>query len=368
MNRRLGGRLVVCSGTAPLDSTFESLIDASDSETETTYQNIPLENYWIGGDKLHAQKFGSALKTANSDSVLLIEESPRSVSLPFLLRAAQKREIPTVLWGHFSANSRPLGSTDIRDRFRINMANKATAVLTYTEALADELASFVERDRIFIAQNTLDTSTIFAIGDRLRTEGKAAVRERLGLRPGPIIAFIGRLIAEKGTAKLVDSVKALGKSDAQLVVIGDGPEKAAIQSAGIEAGLSVLMPGAIQDVNKSSPYLFASNVLLNPGYVGLSVVHAFALGLPVVAPGPREEFRFHSPEWVHIRSGHNGILTESEESDAFALAINDVLQNQDQYAANALRYAQESLSIDTMLDGIEAAIDFASSAYTPGNN
>lgn len=356
LNRRLGGRLVVCSGEPPSGSSHESLLVTR----SPSYRQISLQNRWLNGDRLHFQHYAEALSSPDKSIVVLAEESPRSVSLPLLLRKASNRGFPTILWGHFSSNNRPLGSKNIRDRYRIRMAKNAGALVTYTAEIAEQLSRVVTPGKVFVAQNTLDTETLFRIQRELDAEGRAAVRRRLGLPEGSVLLFLGRLIREKGTDLLVDTIRALGRSGTLLLVIGDGPERERICDEAEKAGVKTRFLGAMNDFDQSSPYIYASDVLLNPGYVGLSVIHAFALGVPIVAPLPPGTSRFHSPEWSHIRTKSNGVLAADSSARSLAQAVSEILADQTTFSANARDYAIEHLSVDQMLDGLEAAIRYVS--------
>lgn len=91
---------------------------------------------------------------------------------------------------------------------------------------------------------------------------------------------------------------------------------------------------------------------------GLSVVHAFAMGVPVVALSAGTAFRFHSPEWVYVRNGENGILVENATAENFADAVRAVVGQRKRFSTAALQFAREELSVDRMIDGILGAIRF----------
>ena len=200
---------------------------------------------------------------------------------------------------------------------------------------------------------------------QLSSEGKSAVRRRLGLPvDAPCIAFIGRLIPEKGLQELLDVYAALvQQQQTTLVIIGEGPERNAIETRVAQEGWThVFLPGAITDHRQSAPYLFASDVLLSPGYVGLAVNHAFALGLPVITQAsPDPCIRFHSPEITYLESGTNGLVVPHGDIAAMAQAVRMIIDDRDRYSANALAYAREELDLQTMVSGLVQAIGFAES-------
>ena len=215
-------------------------------------------------------------------------------------------------------------------------------------------------ERIFVAPNTLDTGTLRVLHEELEREGRQAVRRRLGLEPGvPVIVFLGRLIKAKGTDQLLQVFGMLRKRHPQatLVVIGDGPERAAVRAGAGKLG-GIVMLGALTSLHASAPYLYAADVLLNPGYVGLSINHAFALGLPVVSqqsPDPR--IRYHSPEIAYLEPGRNGLLTPFGNTFCMVDAVEQILANRAWYASNASAYARSHLGLDTMIDGIVQAVN-----------
>ena len=354
LSRRLEGRLVVCAGPPP-SASFASLHAAA----RPAFRQQTLRNYWIAKERLHIQPFGRIL--ALMPSVILAEESPRSLTLPLLMRRARRRGTPTLLWGHFSSNNRPFDGRHPLDRYRLALARFADGCVCYTESIASSLAQFVPSSRVFTARNTLDIRPLLKLQRELAHEGKPAVRQRLGLRVDtPVLAYIGRLIPRKELTKLLDTYAVLiQRSPVSLVIIGEGPERPAIESRIAEAQWSdVFMTGALTDYHDSAPYLFAADMLLNPGYLGLAVNHAFALGLPVVTQSsPSPEIRYHSPEISYLKPGHNGMTAPFGDVPALARAVESILADQERFSANALAYAQDHLQLDHMVDGLVKAIE-----------
>jgi glycosyltransferase involved in cell wall biosynthesis len=110
----------------------------------------------------------------------------------------------------------------------------------------------------------------------------------LGRRPAPpsasrTILYVGRLSAEKGLAVLIDAMADLREGDLELLVIGDGPERSALER---RAGPGVrfighLEPAQVRDQMRRARALAFPSL----GYetFGMSVVEAMAAGLPVIA-------------------------------------------------------------------------------------
>lgn len=358
LNEKLDGRLVVCSGNPPRSSSMNSLI----LDQSVNFCKVSLRNCWLRGETLHAQQFLPAFREFGSPGAMLIEESPRSVSLPFLLAYARKLKAGRLLWGHFSSNHREFSTKNFTDRYRIALARSVEGCVCYTDGIADLLSPFVPRERLFIARNTLDTNTLFALHAKLVEEGRRNVRIRLGLpTEAPVLVFIGRLVKTKGTRKLIEVFGALQQSakDAQLIIIGDGPEREPMEKrVAVDEIKGVHFLGAIPSWSKSAPYLFTADVMLNPGSLGLSVNHAFAFGLPIISQrAPDRRIRFHGPEAEYVKDGDNGFLVNGDSVKAFLRAIEIILSQRNRFSRSAYEYCQTYLTIQRMVDSLCDAID-----------
>lgn len=356
LNERFDGRLITCAGDPPGASSLGNLVEGGMPD----YKHVPLRNRWFFGERIHAQPFRSVFERHGSPAAILAEESPRSLTLPFLLRYAKSMGAGRVLWGHFSSNQRAFDPRrHFPDKYRLALAKRVEGCACYTEGIADLLRPFVPERNLFVARNTMDLGPMSAQREELASEGKAAVRRRLAIPPdGPVLVYIGRLIREKGTDMLLETWARLTKeTPASLLIIGDGPERTAMEaivSARSLQGVRFLGPLLREE---ASPWLYASDLMLMPGYLGLAVNHAFVFGLPVVSfRHPSGGVKFHSPEVEYVRSGETGLLCSGNSSEALAAGVREVLVDRARYSAHALAYAQEHLTLSNMVDGLEAAI------------
>jgi glycosyltransferase involved in cell wall biosynthesis len=122
---------------------------------------------------------------------------------------------------------------------------------------------------------------------RARSPGRAEARARLGLPDDAfVVAGLGRLVAIKGFDLLVAALPALAAAvpSARVVLVGDGPERMALEAQAESLGVSdrLLVTGATPDVAVG---LAAADALAAPSRnegMGRALVEAMALGLPVV--------------------------------------------------------------------------------------
>jgi glycosyltransferase involved in cell wall biosynthesis len=136
------------------------------------------------------------------------------------------------------------------------------------------------------------------------------------------LLYVGRVVKEKGLDVLARSFKKLSKerSDVLLVVVGDGPYRQEL--ANILDGENVLFTGILEGDDLTSVYA-SSDIFVFPSITdtyGNAVLEAQASGLPAVVTdsgGPQEV----------IEPEKSGIVTASSNADAFARAIEDILES-----------------------------------------
>jgi glycosyltransferase involved in cell wall biosynthesis len=87
-----------------------------------------------------------------------------------------------------------------------------------------------------------------------------------------------------------------------LIVVGDGPSRAILDAASVTR--EWLHPVGMLKGKPMVEYASIASLLLNPGLVGLSVLDAFALRLPMVTC----DLELHSPEIEYLRDGYNGLI------------------------------------------------------------
>lgn len=141
---------------------------------------------------------------------------------------------------------------------------------------------------------------------------------------GPIV-FSGRLHRLKGAHVFLEALARLRIPERQdVVVIGDGPERAALENLGRQLGLTSLVftghlgHDAIREWYRRS--LFAVVPSIWHEVLGFSVLEPFAVGRPVI--GARSG---GIPEV--IEDGESGLLVEPGDPEALASAIDQLLAN-----------------------------------------
>lgn len=196
---------------------------------------------------------------------------------------------------------------------------------------------------------------------RKRFEGMDC-RQELGLAPRQtVFLFSGKLAPVKAPLLMADAVKRLRCSELALIVLGDGPLRAAVEAALRPLlGARLVMPGFVNQ-SQLGRYFLAADALLLPSESetwGLVVNEAMQFGLPVLvsdAVGCHEDL---------VEEGRTGFVFPRGDSEALADRMARVMASRELATAmgrNARRKMVD-FTVEAATRGILAAIGAATGA------
>ncbi|KJK25737.1 glycosyl transferase [Burkholderiaceae bacterium 16] len=167
-------------------------------------------------------------------------------------------------------------------------------------------------------------------------------------RTGTTVLAVGRLVAAKGFDTLLRawSEVACQVADWQLVIVGEGEERASLEALQKQLGLGdrASLPGAVTDI--TAAYEKASIFCLSSRYegFGLVLIEAMAFGLPVVSTdcetGPREL----------LEPDHDALVVPVDDARSLSHALLHLIHHQSDAArlaaaarAKARQFSQDSI-------------------------
>lgn len=221
-------------------------------------------------------------------------------------------------------------------------------VVTTGEALRLQLIrdNGVDPARVVSVPTGIDTA-------RLRTKSRdEARRERAFAGDMPLIGIVATLRSWKGHRFLIDAMSKLRNRDARLFIVGDGPQRAALEAQVDRLRLRerVIFAGQQDDIGS---WLAALDVFVLPSYanegVPQALLQAMFAGIPCVTTnaGAISEI---------ARNGDTARIVRREDSHALAEAIDEMLDDRDESAAMAERaraFVTPRYGLATMLDRME---------------
>jgi glycosyltransferase involved in cell wall biosynthesis len=227
---------------------------------------------------------------------------------------------------------------------------KATSrVVTTGERLREQL----------VRDNGLDPARVVSVPTgiapaRFAASSRAEARARLGLpADAPLVGIVATLRSWKGHRYLVEALPKLARRDVRLVIVGDGPQRGALERQVRDAGLGdrVVFAGQQDDV---APWLAALDVFVLPSYANEGVPQALLQAMFARVPCVTTDAGA-IPEIA--RDGDTATIVAKEDPGALARGIDALLADTARAAAQAERaraFVAPRYTEDAMVERMEA--------------
>jgi glycosyltransferase involved in cell wall biosynthesis len=273
---------------------------------------------------------GSGIPSLNLATLLAVRTLPRGRRPKLILREAA---VPSMAL-HDPSRSNRLAYRILRFLYR-----QADRIITHTDEAARDLVQNFSIPEAMISVMRLNAVITGSLIMRLAQWDAEAGRER------DLIVCVGRLSREKDHRTLLRAMTLMPpKRPWRLAIIGDGPERAALEAFARSHNLAdrTVFTGYV--VDPIAWMMRASVVVLSSLYEGLPcvIMEALACGTPVVATdcpyGPR----------AILQGGRYGTLIPVGDAGAMAAAIEAVLDsspNRSSLMGRGLEYSAESAAV-----------------------
>jgi hypothetical protein len=300
--------------------------------------------------------------------VIIHEFNPSILSLHLSFVYSRIFNAKFIIWGHgYSAQKGFNPNKSIVAKVRLWYLKHADAVILYSNERKSVLSKFVSKDKIFIAQNTLDTNKLSEIKEEFDKLGKEFIKKELGIVQKYNLVFIGRLLKDKFPNMLIQLYESFDneiRNDIAIHIIGNGESyldlEMEIKDKQFEN--SIFLHGKIDDLIQSGKFLYIADLLVNPGYLGLSINHAFCFSTPVISFEEGTNGPYHSPEIEYLSSGKTGYLAKNMDLiDMKNFIVNYFrdLNLQRSMIREIELCVKNNCSIEKMIAGFNEAIKFA---------
>ncbi|MFZ1320681.1 MAG: glycosyltransferase family 4 protein [Ignavibacteria bacterium] len=291
-----------------------------------------------------------------------------NIYLLFLLRPILNFKI--ILW---SFGYDPVRGFDpennFADKIRLRLSQKADAVIYYWDKGKETVSKFSKRtEHYFTAPNTLDTDKLFLLKKEFDLKGKEEIKKELGIKEVYNFIYTGRLLKDKEVDILLRAFSLIEqkRNDCRLTIIGSGPEMDNLKKLSSSLSLkNIYFLNEILDDAVTGKWIYSSDAFVMPGRLGLSVVHSFSFGTPIISQN--KEGHFHGEGIGYIKDGINGFLVKDQDINALAEKMEYIISNNkndnnesisNKFRANAFSTAVNDASIEKMMSGFEEAVGF----------
>jgi len=295
-------RLLVGRPTAEeLDKKDEGVLDWAE----------PVPTRYLFGGRICWLNFGPMLR----DETKLVVVPHENKLVYNLVALANRGERRIAFWGHGRnmQSRRPQGA---KERFKQATVRSPDWWFAYTDATVPvlEQAGF-PASKVTVLHNAIDTRALEADwreADARRTQ----LRAELGLGSGPVGIYLGSLYPDKRLPFLFAACDAIRARvpDFEMLVVGDGPSRGEVEAFVAERPWARWL-GMRRGAAKAQA-LAVSDVLLNPGLVGLGILDSFACRVPMFTT----DCGIHSPEICYLDNEVNGVIT-ADSAEVYVDAV-----------------------------------------------
>jgi glycosyltransferase involved in cell wall biosynthesis len=276
----------------------------------------------------------------NNFDVYFIYGNPRIISNVFislLLRALGKK---VVICGQLHT----YGSRKIFENIRLAWWKMFRFIYLYNEEEIPKLKQKIGfSNKIMVGMNNgLDQDTINLAQANWPYERLITWQKEQMLYDRLVMLSCARLVEKNRFEWVIATLAELRVHKPNLLwcVIGSGPEKQSLQAKAEELGVSdsIHWVGPLYEEEQLAPWFMSAKIMVHPDAMGLSLIHAFAYGLPVVT---HDNPAKHGPEFVALKSGVNGLTYRYGDQKSMCEVILDSLSH-DVNLSNNARITAES--------------------------
>lgn len=268
-------------------------------------------------------------------NVLIVEANPRYLRTAAAVRWMHKHGRPVIGWG---LGAPPLSGplTGVRQRRRTRFIRQFDTLITYSQAGAEQYAhSGFPTERIFVAVNAVTPPPSHPLPHK-PIPGKE-MRGR--------VLFVGRLQERKHLQNLLAACAQLPDAlGPELVIVGDGPDRAHLQALAQKLYPQVTFTGALYGDDLETQFRQADLFVL-PGTGGLAMQQAMSFGLPVIAAEA-------DGTQADLVRPDNGWQIPPNNVDALRTALEQALSNiaaLRKMGAESYRIVSEEVNLDKMV-------------------
>ena len=303
------------------------------------------------------------IKAVNRNTdVAILSWDIQYITLWLALSKAFLLKKPVILWGH-GYSKKEHGIKRIIRNIPLKLAD---AALLYDYCTAENFLKDPRLKRkIFVAPNSLDQKNIQCAKENW-LKNKMELNEfkrSKGIDKSFNLIYIGRIYEENKLELLIDTLDHLIKRDhnVKLIIIGKENKYVEILQKNVRInGIAnhIIWTGSIYEEEKIAPWMLSSHIFCYPANIGLSIMHAFGYGLPVVTDN---NYVAHNPEIWSLKSGTNGLVYRKNDVCDFAEKIIELKENNllRQEMSHAALKTVDHYNIEEMVKGFSKAIIYS---------
>ncbi|WP_166980728.1 glycosyltransferase [Paramicrobacterium fandaimingii] len=306
-----GHECFVVSGTPTGDAAVRG-----DAKSPSWLKARTTHELSIAGKRL---RWHSSWKSWRKADYYVVELSSTSIDSLVTLWCKPGR---TITWGHVkSYTSHP---NKLSETIKVWQMRRSRLTFAYTHGGAREaISKGLSPDKIVTLMNTIDLNELQQAVETARSISTDAVQLELDVpHPELTVSMIGSLDSSKRVKFVGDVLDELWKIDRKILLLVGGLGKDSWMLDAASKRGQVRMLGRVDSILKAKMSK-VSQLLINPGRIGLIAPESFVLGLPILTT----DWPFHAPENEYLEIGTDSLLLPNDPQK-FAVTLRNQIHDE----------------------------------------
>ncbi|UUS57563.1 glycosyltransferase [Acinetobacter sp. YH16040_T] len=238
-------------------------------------------------------------------------------------KEANRNGLKTLYWAHGWLKKENFIKAKVRNYY----FKKADKVLTYgSRAKVIATSTGFNPSKIQVIWNSLDFTKQTEYFEKYKDIERFDLRNNIGMPNNKIMLLtISRVTDICHYEWLIDAVAYLKNSknlDCEIWMIGEGPALNGLIELAKDKNVKLNCQGALYDEELIAQHLMSADIVVSPGKLGLTGMHALAYGTPVVTHG---NFDLQMPEVEAVIEGQSGVFFKYGDPTDLANKISEFL-------------------------------------------
>ncbi|WP_336664135.1 glycosyltransferase family 4 protein [Elizabethkingia meningoseptica] len=309
-----------------------------------------VKNYTVKGEKIGFQKL-PIRNILKQNDIIFLDGNPRILSNIFMSIVAAFSKKKFIMWtmGH------SYGANPITESIRLKWTSFFKNIFVYTDEEVNYLRQKgFNKHNIRGMNNGLDQSKIDFERKKWNDDSLIEWCKSKNLFNKRIAVSIARLTAKNKFEQVIEAMPNIVKKYPDFIwcVIGAGPEEDKLIKLAEkkEVRENIYFVGALFQESDIAPYLINADIFIHPASIGLSLMHAFGYGLPVVV---NNDMFMHGPEYGIFKNGQNGLNFKKDDISDLENKIFSLLENKDfikEISVRNLELVRTKYNVDVMVE------------------
>jgi glycosyltransferase involved in cell wall biosynthesis len=288
--------------------------------------------------------------------VVFVAGNPRVVSHAIAATLLRLLGRSVVIW----TMAHSFGANRWSERVRLLWTRCFRHVFLYTDAEVRDLrAHGFARHVLHAMNNGLDQKHIDRVTEGWTEARLDAWRQANDLRARTVVLTCTRLDRKNKLELMMQALPSIARAlpDVIWCIVGSGGEEERLKSMARDMGVTdrVRFVGELYEEANLAPWFLSAQALVHPGAIGLSLLHAFGYGLPVVTNGNAAG---HGPEFGAFEEGLSGRTFREDDAEDLARTVVELLRDVSALAPmrrHVRGIVRERFNVDVMVDRFVAA-------------